>query len=223
MSMCLNPCSIIVWPWPSLIPPVSSLKVLIRQCSITETLESQVAGMCTIDLFHCGFQQWLCAPQHRAPQEEPREHAETQSRRCPQSVMSAVTICCSAAGLVLTVFCSHMEGVFSEHTRCILNTLTGETWCVCPQRYSQVFCFILTLLQSMFVSYLSQIAWWQIATQSRVGVTSEETLLNIAVSAPHCSSKHPLTAWPEVKFRRTASTFEQKKNRFYFFITLFMF
>lgn len=123
--------------------PLSLLKVSIRQCSITETLESQVAGMCTIDLFHCGFQQWLCAPQHRAPQEEPREHTETQSRRCLQSVMSAVTICCSAAGLVLTVFCSHIEGVFSEHTRCILNTLTSETWCVCPQIYSQVFALFL--------------------------------------------------------------------------------
>lgn len=195
MSLCLNPCSIIVWPWPSLFPPVSSLKVLIRQCSITETLESQVAGMCTIDLFHCGFQQWLCAPQHRAPQEEPREHTETQSRRCPQSVMSAVTICCSAAGLVLTVFCSHIEGVFSEHTR-ILNTLTGWDLVRLPSKILSGFCFILTLLQSMFVSYLSKIAWRQIAAQPRVRVIIEETLLNLAVSAPHCSFKHPLKAWP---------------------------
>ncbi|KAK2919775.1 hypothetical protein Q8A73_001979 [Channa argus] len=35
--------------------------------------------MCTIDLFHCDSQQWLFAPQHRAPQEEPVEHTETQS------------------------------------------------------------------------------------------------------------------------------------------------
>lgn len=68
----------------------------IELCSITETLESQVAGMCTIDLFHCGSQQWLFAPQHRAPQEEPVEHAETQSlqtkRGCP-SLPSSLSVC----------------------------------------------------------------------------------------------------------------------------------
>lgn len=144
MSMCLNACSIIVWPWPRLFPPLSSLKVLIRQCSITETLESQVAGMCTIDLFHCGFQQWLCAPQHRAPQEEPREHTETQSRRCPQSVMSAVTICCSAAGLVLTAFCSRIVGVFSwTHTLYLKYTYRWDLVCLPSKILSGFFAFFL--------------------------------------------------------------------------------
>lgn len=158
MSVCLNPYSIIVW----LFSPVSSLKVSISQCSITETLESQVAGICTIDLFHCGFQQWLCAPQHRAPQEEPGvTHWNTiEALSCLLSRFVVVL-------LMLTAFCSHIDSGFSECTPYILNTLAGEIWCVCPQTFSQVFCFILTLLLSIFVSYLSEITWWQIVSQSR--------------------------------------------------------
>ena len=67
-------------------------------CSITETLESQVAGICTIDLFHCGSQRWLFAPQQTAPQEEPGRPTETQSlygqteRGCPDPPCSTVTL-----------------------------------------------------------------------------------------------------------------------------------
>lgn len=66
--------------------------VSIELCSITETLESQVAGMCTIDFFHCGSQQWLFAPQHTAPQEEAgRTHwntiASQTKRGLPRSAL----------------------------------------------------------------------------------------------------------------------------------------
>lgn len=66
--------------------------------------------MCTIDLFHCGSQQWLFAPQHTAPQEEPGEHTETQSlqtkRGCPSlpcslSQFTVSLVNCSAATLRL--------------------------------------------------------------------------------------------------------------------------
>lgn len=139
VSVCLNPCSIMVWPWPGLFPPVSSVKVSIRQCSITETLESQVAGMCTIDLFHCGFQQWLCAPQHRSTTGRAQRTHWNTIEALSQSVLSAVTICCSAAGLVLTVFCSCIDSVFSERTPYILNMLAGKIWFVHLQTFSQIF------------------------------------------------------------------------------------
>lgn len=94
--------------------PVSLLKLLIRQCSITETLESQVAGMCTIDLFHCGVQQWLCAPQCRAPQEELREHAETQSRCCPtlSRLLSQFVAC----------WRSRVDSFLQMHWQCVFRT-----------------------------------------------------------------------------------------------------
>lgn len=150
MSVCLNPCSIIVWPWPGLFPPVSSVKVLIRQCSITETLESQVAGMCTIDLFHCDFQQWLCAPQHRSTTGRARTTHWNTIEALSQSVLSAVTICCSAAGLVLTVFCSCIDSVFSERTPYILNTVAERFGLSALKHLPRYFCFILTLLPFFF-------------------------------------------------------------------------
>lgn len=106
----------------------------IELCCITETLESQVAGMCTIDLFHCGSQQWLFAPQHTAPQEEPGQCTETQSlqteRGCP-------SLSCSLSQFIvlLRVFGSVISGLTDmlvyEHTHTHKSTKLGFFLCVC--------------------------------------------------------------------------------------------
>lgn len=89
--------------------------VSIELCSITETLESQVAGMCTIDSFHCGSQQWLFAPQHTAPQEEPGEHTETQSPHRIKGACPAL-LCTLSKFMVFLCHWSHC-GI---RTHCIL-------------------------------------------------------------------------------------------------------
>lgn len=110
--------------------------------------------------------------------------------------------------LMLTAFCSHIDSVFSERTPYILNTLAGEIWCVCSQIGFLLYC-ILTLLLSIFVSYLSKIAWWQIAAQPREDGSHQ---LSSAVNSTYCTFEDPLKAWPQVKIRRIAPTFEKKKS-----------
>lgn len=144
-----------VWVVPPLsmawaLPSRFLAEVSIELCSITETLESQVAEMCTIDLFHCGSQQWLFAPQHRAPQEEPAEHTETQSLcrvrgavpLCPVHCHN-VLCCCESHPLL----CSYTDNVLSDcrlQVLYIINTLIRE---ICAASANMLFFTVGYFLQ----------------------------------------------------------------------------
>lgn len=143
-----------VWVVPPLsmawaLPSRFLAEVSIELCSITETLESQVAEMCTIDLFHCGSQQWLFAPQHRAPQEEPAEHTETQSLcrvrgavpLCPVHCHN-VLCCCESHPLL----CSYTDNVLSDcrlQVLYIINTLIREI-CAASANMLFFYCWVFS-------------------------------------------------------------------------------